>query len=62
MRIYLNGKEIILAEGMQVRHAITSLTGEATDFSRWVVRDRWGNSIGMDGALRDGEIITAEWR
>lgn len=60
MRVFVNGKEITLAEGMTVRHAITALSGAATDIDCCVVRDRWGNIIGLDGALQEGDCITVE--
>lgn len=60
MRVLVNNADICLAEGMTVRHALTSFTGGSTDFSSWIVCDRWGNRIGLDGALQEGESITAE--
>jgi hypothetical protein len=60
VRVYVNDLEITLAEGMTVRHAITPLTGGLTDLGDWIILDRWGNRIGLDGALQDGERITAE--
>lgn len=60
MRVFVNDMEITLAEGMTVRHAITALAGKSVDISSWVAHDRWGNAIGLDGSLRDGECIKAE--
>jgi hypothetical protein len=57
VRVFVNDIEIALAKGMTVRHAITAMTGGSTDFARWVVQDRWGNSIGLDGALREDDRI-----
>ena len=60
MRVLINDTEITLADGMTVRHAITALVGGSPDFSNWAVRDRWGNSIGLGGVLRDGDRIEVE--
>jgi sulfur carrier protein ThiS len=57
VRVFVNDTEVTLAEGMTVRHAITALTGGSTDVARLVVKDRWGNSIGLDGALREDDRI-----
>jgi sulfur carrier protein ThiS len=57
VRVFVNDTEITVADGMTVHHAITALTGGSTDFGRWVVQDRWGNSIGLDGALREDDRI-----
>lgn len=60
MRVFINDTEITLADGMTVRHAITALAGGSPDFRNWTVRDRWGNSIGLGGVLRDGDRIEVE--
>ncbi|MBI5484083.1 MAG: hypothetical protein HY888_06440 [Deltaproteobacteria bacterium] len=60
MRVFVNGKEITLAKGMTVRHAISALSGAAADSVNWNVSDRWGNSVGLDGALQEGDCITVE--
>lgn len=60
MRVFVNDTEITLAEGMTVRHAITALSGTANDSGHWRVSDRWGNSVGLDGALQAGDRITVE--
>ncbi len=58
MRIFVNGKPVDLLPGMRVRHALIQLgllhEGKNGSFR---VQDRWGNLLGLDGALRDGEEI-----
>lgn len=60
MRVFVNGAEITLAEGMTVRHAITAQSGVPADGNDWLVNDRWGNIVGLDGALQEGDCITVE--
>jgi hypothetical protein len=57
MRIYVNNIPCDLLPGMTVRHALTQtgLLQETGQSQR--VFDEWGNEIGMDGALSEGEKI-----
>lgn len=59
MHILVNEREITLVKGMTVRHALTAFAGESADSCSWLVRDQWGNPIGLDGTLRDGDAIKA---
>ena len=60
MIIYVNNISVTLAEGMTVRHAITALASGPADTGCWIAHDQWGNRVGLDGTLRDGDKITAE--
>ena len=53
MKIFINDREIHLAPGMTVRHAII-----AAGFTREIdagekVFDEWGNEVGLDGAVSE---------
>jgi hypothetical protein len=57
MIVYINDIPIDILPGMTVKHAIirAGLLKETGSLKR--VFDEWGNEIGMDGALSDGEKI-----
>jgi len=57
VRVLVNSTAVTLTSGMTVRHALTALTGEAPAAADWDIRDQWGNRLGLDGALRDGDRI-----
>lgn len=62
MRIFVNGSPVDLLPGMTVRHALIQLGllhHKRGPFLR--IEDRWGNLVGLDGALEEGdEIFLAE--
>lgn len=57
MRVYVNDIPVDILPGMTVKHAIirAGLLKEIGSLKR--VFDEWGNEIGMDGELSDGEKI-----
>jgi hypothetical protein len=57
MKIYVNDKLLDILPGMTVKHALisTGLLKEIEASKR--VFDEWGNEIGLDGALSEGEKI-----
>jgi hypothetical protein len=57
MRAYVNGCPLDLLPGMRVKHALirAGLLPEVTAGKK--VYDRWGNELGLDGALEDGMEI-----
>ncbi len=59
MTVYVNDRPVEILPGMTVRHALlrAGLLREGTRPP--TVRDRWGNEVGLDGALQDGERIYA---
>lgn len=59
MLIYVNDIQVELLPGMTVRHALIAALGAQSGSGIISVRDGWGNTIGLDGALRDGERIKA---
>lgn len=56
MKVYVNDMEVVLLPGMTVRHAITA-AGLMSKIRQSEVRDAWGNLVGLDGALSEGERI-----
>jgi hypothetical protein len=54
MRIWLNGRPVLLVTGMTIRQALiqTHLLREVLQGAK--VLDEWGNETGLDGALEDG--------
>ncbi len=57
MRIYVNEKPVDILPGMTVKHALIN-AGLLKELE-WdkKVYDEWGNEIGLDGALSEGERI-----
>lgn len=58
--IYVNEMEIELLRGMTVRHALISagLLEQVEKGNK--VYDRWGNELGLDGALTEGMLIAVK--
>jgi hypothetical protein len=57
MRIYVNGKPVELAPGMQVKHALIR-AGEMEQIGAGLkAYDAWGHELGLDGALAPGMKI-----
>ncbi|SEM70119.1 hypothetical protein SAMN04489760_1367 [Syntrophus gentianae] len=56
MKVYVNGNAVFVLEGMTVRHALlaANLREKAEPF---LVRDEWGNEVGLDGALHEGQKL-----
>ncbi len=56
MKVYVNGNAVFVLEGMTVRHALlaSNLREKAEPL---LVRDEWGNEVGMDGALHEGQKL-----
>jgi hypothetical protein len=54
MKIFVNDREMEMARGMTVKHALTraGLLPEIRASKR--VFDEWGNEVGLDGALAEG--------
>jgi len=57
MKVYVNNTVVEILPGMTVRHALlqAGLLREVEMSKR--VYDEWGNEIGLDGALSEGEKI-----
>jgi hypothetical protein len=60
MRIWLNEKPLTLAPGMKVREALiqAGLFQEIEQGGK--VYDDWGNEVGLDGSLQEGNRYTLE--
>jgi len=57
MKIYINDIPCDLLPGMTVRHALIQ-TGPLQETEQpQRVFDEWGNELGLDGALSEGEKI-----
>ena len=58
MRVFVNGEPVDLLPGMRVRHALIQMGllehGEVSPAQVW---DQWGNNLGLDGALQEGDRI-----
>ena len=61
MRVDVNGAVVDLLPGMTVRHALIG-AGFPPPHEQYRVRDAWGNEVGLDGALADGERLSVEPR
>ena len=57
MLIYVDDIQVALMPGMTVRHALIAALGPHFDPGAVSVRDGWGNPVGLDGALRDGDRL-----
>jgi hypothetical protein len=57
MEIYVNDIPVEILPGMTVKHALISseMFKDADSIDR--VCDKWGNEIGLDGELTEGERI-----
>jgi hypothetical protein len=57
MEIYLNDTPVEVLPGMTVKHALfcSEMFKDADSIDR--VCDKWGNEIGLDGELMEGERI-----
>jgi hypothetical protein len=55
MKIWVNNQPVDLLEGMTVRHALIQLDLlEAVEKGQQVI-DEWGNRVGLDGAVAEGQ-------
>lgn len=59
MRVMVNDKIVFLLPGMKVRHALLQLGffEGLGDGSTLEVLDQWGNLLGLDGEVQEGQII-----
>ena len=51
MRVYVNDQPVDLLRGMTVKHALLQVERLSEMKSPKKVYDRWGNEVGLDGAL-----------
>jgi hypothetical protein len=56
MMVSINDHIVFVLEGMTVRHALLA-TGLREGLEMAAVRDEWGNEVGLDGALHDGQNL-----
>jgi hypothetical protein len=58
MEIRVDGRRVALARGMTVRHALIAAGLLERVLAGARVLDTWGNEVGLDGALDDGDTLT----
>ncbi len=58
MRVYVDGRPVEILPGMKVRHVLIQL-GLCVEGPEEppLVRDQWGNLLGMDGTLQEGALL-----
>jgi hypothetical protein len=56
LKIYVCNQPVFVAAGMTVRHALLA-AGCREKPEDLLVRDEWGNEVGLDGALHDGQQL-----
>lgn len=57
MRVFVGGREVNLLPGMKVRHVLIQLGLLEGEREKVLVRDGWGNIVGLDGSLTDGDEL-----
>jgi len=57
VKIYIDHSPVFVLEGMTVHHALLA-AGCRGKLEKLVVRDQWGNEVGLDGALHDGQKLS----
>jgi len=57
MKVYVCNQPVFISEGMTVRHALLA-AGCREELEKLLVRDEWGNEVGLDGALYDGQKLS----
>jgi len=56
VKIYIDHSPVFVLEGMTVHHALLA-AGCRGKLEKLVVRDQWGNEVGLDGALHEGQKL-----
>ncbi len=60
MEVIIDDKTVELLPGMTVRHALLARYGTVDD--RLLVADRWGNQIGLEGAVSEGMQLHTNYK
>lgn len=60
MKVFVNDRELHLAPGMTVRHALIGAARIDEVNAGKKVFDEWGNELGLDGALAENSKINVE--
>ncbi len=58
MRIWLNEKPLTLVPGMKIRDAVIQAGLLQETEKGGEIFDEWGNEVGLDGSLHDGNRYT----
>ena len=61
MKIWVNDQPVDLLEGMTVRHALIQLDLLAAVEQGRKVLDEWGNQVGLDGAVEEGQRFEVKY-
>lgn len=56
MKVYVDNSAVFVSEGMTVRHALLA-AGRLEKEKMFIIRDEWGNEVGLDGALHEGRKL-----
>jgi hypothetical protein len=61
MKLWINNQPVDLLEGMTVRHALiqADLIKEIEKGNK--VYDEWGNEVGLDGAVEEGQRFEVKY-
>ena len=57
MKVYVNDTPVEILPGMTVRHALIGSGLTMEDIAVRKIFDAWGNEVGLDGELAEGEKI-----
>lgn len=60
MKVFVNDREVHLAPGMTVRHALIGAGLNEEIKAGKKTFDEWGNELGLDGALSENSRIYVE--
>jgi hypothetical protein len=61
--VLINGKPVEVYRGMKVKHALIAYDHTVYELcreGRYIVRDREGFVVGMDGAIAEGALFSVE--
>ena len=57
MKVYVDSREVVLSPGMTVKHALRQAGRLSKSQKPQTVYDEWGNEVGLDGELSEGEKL-----
>ena len=57
IKVYLNGKPIVVFRGMKVKHILTQNTAKDVKNGTKIIMDGEGHERGLEGSLTDGEKL-----
>lgn len=57
MIVYLNNREVEIIPGMKVKHVLINAGILKKGIYIKSIKDQWGNEVGIDGELSEGDKI-----